>query len=252
MDITHTTLSSLGLSEKQVVVYKILLEMGRGSAHAIAKKAGLKRTTTYSVLNELEKLSLVYIIPRSKKKLYRPLSPALLLKKQAKKLEAVKRTIPEIEAQLKSVGADPKPHIQFYEGVEGIKRIRDYKLEEMEGKTIYAFYATAAEEVQEMFDFFKEEEKKQSRLNIKAKGIAPDDPNNLGRYRKSDTKTGRVIRTLPMNVYSSNISIEIGEEWVKTNDFRNLQGFIIENPAFADTMRQIFELVWENINKDRE
>ena len=52
---------------------------------------------------------------------------------------------------------------------------------------------------------------------------------------------------MPKEIYSSDIAIEIGESWVKTNDFKNLQGLIIENPTFAKTMREIFEILWQNL-----
>jgi len=241
---TSQDLQSLGLTEKQAWVYFALLESGISSAPALAKKAGIKRPTTYLILDELIGLGIVAPIPRSGKKLYRALHPDNLLDQKKRDLRRVEKIIPEIEALMRESGTRDKPHVMFFEGVEGIKEILDYNVEEMSGKTIYGFYATGGEEVQKQFDYFKQSERKRIKLNIKAKGIAPDDPENLARYREEDASAGREIKVLPKNAYSSNISIEIGENWVKTNDFENLQGLIIENPAFSKTMREIFEIVW--------
>lgn len=246
MDSIEKTLRDLELSDKQILVYTSLLDMGRGSAHHIAKKTALKRTTAYSVLDELQELGLVHIIQDSPHNQYRPLSLEFLVEKKRRILKHAENIVPEVEARLKKIGVETKPHVQFYSGVDGIKKIQDYKLEEMNGKTIYAFYATAGDEVQKKFNYFKEGARKLEKLNIKARGIAPDDPENLERYREADERTGREVRILPLDIYSSNISIEIGDTWIKTNDFNNLQGLIIENPSFAKTMREIFEIVWKH------
>ena len=133
-----------------------------------------------------------------------------------------------------------------------MKEIALYKLEEMKGDTVKGFYATASLEVQKMFDYYKDMHKKRIELNSRIQAIAPHDPERLGHYRKTDKKELRDVRELPMDVYSSNISIEIGKSWVKTMDFENLQGLIIENPAFAKTMKEIFEIVWESTGQNKE
>jgi len=241
------TLKLLGISDKQAKVYGALLGLGISSAKAVSLRADLKRPTTYVILDELIALGLVMVVPRSKKKLYRALNPELLLERRKQELRQVENKIPEIEALMRAGGGQEKPTVMFFEGVEGIKEILNYKIKEMSGKTIYGFYATGSKEIQKRFGYFKTEENKRIKLNIKAKGIAPDDLENLQMYREEDRKVGREIITLPKEIYSSDIAIEIGESWVKTNDFKNLQGLIIENPTFAKTMREIFEILWQNL-----
>jgi len=244
-------LKLLGITDKQAKVYSALLSLGVGSAKAVSVRAELKRPTTYVILDELVGLGLVMVVPRSKKNLYRALNPELLLEKRKQELREVENKLPEIEAMMRVGGTQEKPTVMFFEGVEGIKEILNYKIEEMAGKTILGFYATGDEDVQKRFGHFKLEERKRAKFNIKAMGIAPDDPENLQMYREDDKRAGREIITLPKDDYSSNIAIEIGEDWVKTNDFKNLQGLIIENPAFAKTMREIFNLVWKNIKQTK-
>jgi hypothetical protein len=88
-------------------------------------------------------------------------------------------------------------------------------------------------------------------LNIKVQGVAPHDPQRLGKFRVLKRITGDdEIRELPLSKYSTQISIETGKSWVKIHDFANLQGLIIENPAFAKTMREIFEIVWKSTGEE--
>ena len=126
-----------------------------------------------------------------------------------------------------------------------MKEIAVHKLSEMKNDTVKGFYATASHEVQKMFGYYEDMHKERMKQNSKIQAIAPYDPEKIGHYRETDRKYMREVRELPMDKYSSSISIEIGKSWVKTMDFENLQGLIIENPAFAKTMREIFEIVWE-------
>lgn len=55
---------------------------------------------------------------------------------------------------------------------------------------------------------------------------------------------GRTMKIVPYEEYSANISIDIGDTFVRTLSFRDLQGVIMENADVARTMRQIFEMLW--------
>ena len=241
---SQEAIQTLGLSEKEALVYLALLELGTGSAYKVAVRSGLKRPTAYVLLDELVSKGIIAKIPYSKTKLYRAKQPSFLFEEAREQLKEAEKELPKIQASAKDEAY--KPQVFLYEGVEGIKEILDYKIEEMRDKTIYGFYATASNDIQKRFGYFKEEENKRKKMNILVKGIAPDDPKNLKQYRDTDKLAGREIKILSKEVYSSNISIEIGDNWVKTNDFENLQGLIIENPAFAKTMREIFEIIWKN------
>jgi predicted transcriptional regulator len=60
-------LKTAGLDEKEAQVYLGLLELGTASVQLIASKAGLKRPTTYLILDSLQAKGMVSIIPRAKK-----------------------------------------------------------------------------------------------------------------------------------------------------------------------------------------
>ena len=55
------TLEFIGFSEKEVLVYLALLELGKGTVTQISRKAGINRPTGYHVLNSLALKELVKI-----------------------------------------------------------------------------------------------------------------------------------------------------------------------------------------------
>lgn len=244
MEDLEKNIKDLGLSEKQAKIYLALLELGMSSAHSVARRSQLKRPTTYVILDELIGLGIASLIPRSKKKLYRALHPQILIDKRKKDVQRAEKALPEIEALMRSQGLREKPTVLFYEGVDGMNEVLNYKLEEFEGKELPAFFATSREEVQEMFGYFDNRNNRLRDLGVKIRGIGPDDP-VLEYYREKDDEYERDMKILPKDAYSSEVAIEIGKTHTKIYDLDNLQGLIIENPAIAKTMREIFELVWE-------
>lgn len=236
------TLQNLGLEEKEAKVYIALLKSNRSSAYAVAERAELKKPTTYVVLDDLIKKGFVYKVPRAKKQLFVARSPKETFALAEEKLAIAKEILPELLAI--SDGAKPKPRTLFFEGIKSIKQMYNLHSKRMQNKEIIGFYShikEASEDLQELFSEISENFKKNK---IKIRGIAPDSP-DLKIYREADTTYNRQIKTIPPNKYSSNISIDIGEDYVLFFAHNDLQATLIENKDIAKTMKEIFELAWE-------
>lgn len=120
---TLEVLEKVGLNQKEASVYLALLELGTASVLSIAKKAGLKRPTTYLILDDLEGRGLVSQVPQAKKALYTAESPERLAADITKKGELLKRFLPDLLAvhNLKK----EKPQVQLFQGKEGILAVYD-------------------------------------------------------------------------------------------------------------------------------
>ena len=106
-------MEQLGLSDKEIQVYALLLEEGQLTPNRISQKTGIKRTTVYSTLEELEELGLVFSSPFSSGKKYQALSPERLLRRKLSRLKKVKESLPEIEAKISERGKDEKPRVLY-------------------------------------------------------------------------------------------------------------------------------------------
>jgi len=86
--------------------------------------------------------------------------------------------------------------------------------------------------------------------NIKRNAITTLHP-SIKNYLLAETKKkfGMNLRPLPEKEYSSNISIEVYDNFTQIISHRYLQGILIENPDIADVMQQIFKLVWKTTEK---
>jgi len=239
-------LQNADMSEKEAKVYLALLEKGTATAYSVALKAGVKRPTTYALLDELAERGVVHVVPKSNKKTYRPTPPETLINRQKAKVNDLERILPELKAK-ESTGAG-KTAVKYFEGVEGVKKVLDYKLDELAGGEIVGFYAKTTDEIMDRFDNYEKYNKKLKKKNITMRGVAPADE-TLERFRETDDKFGRVIREIDDDTYSSDVAIEIGPTFVRIFDPLNLQGLVIENGSLAETMREIFEIVWDESEK---
>lgn len=237
------SLQYLGLSEKEAKVYIALIGLGTASVYAIAKTSGLKRPTTYVVIDELIKKGAVNEVPRVKKQLYQAKSPEELMAQAENRFLLAKQKLPELKALVK--GEESKPRVFFFEGKAGLDQTINYGLKRMAGKEVVGFYATTSKQVSELFDGFKDFNNNIKDSNIKLRGVAPE-VDELKTFRDTDAEFGRTFKTIEKSVYSPTVSIEMGDTYVKIQDFDNLQSIIIENPNITKTLKQIFELVWQN------
>src|SRR3989344_606032 len=243
MTKTEEALKNLGLNEKQVAVYVNLLQLGEATAYRIAEKSGLKRPTVYVVLEELRLKGLVLKIPYPKKQIYSAKPPEELIAESEDKLREVKRILPELLALVKG---DRKPSVMYFDGTDGVKRLLNFGLEKMENKEIVGFNAHTEGINDEITGVFEEYNQKLKKMKIGIRGIVQDHP-SLNPYREKDAEFDRNMKIVPFEKYSSDVSVDIGSDFVRILMFKDLQGVVIEHKGLALALKQIFEMQWGNL-----
>lgn len=237
-------LQNLGLNEKEAKVYLALLKKNRCSAYWISEESGLKKPTTYVILGDLIKKGLVYKVPREKKQQFVAKSPKEALALAEEKLTMTKEALPELLAL--SEGEKPKPRTLFFEGLDAVRSALAWSNKKMKGKELVGFYAQAEnipdEALNLLWGYYADDFLKN---NLRLRGIVPDHP-NLKKYRENDSKYNRKLKVIPLDEYSANISIEIADGFVTLHSLKDMQVTRIENKDIADTMKQIFEMVWKS------
>ena len=112
-------LEVLGLNDKQAAVYVALLQLGKSSAYGVATKSGLKKPTTYVVLDELVKKGLVHKIPRAKKQHFAARPPEEVFAVAEERLETAKSILPELTALAGTRGAQVRA--RYFEGAKQVR-----------------------------------------------------------------------------------------------------------------------------------
>lgn len=250
------SLKNLGLNEKEAKVYLALLQLGRTTAYSVSTKAGIKKPTTYVILGQLVEKGFAYNIPRAKKQLFAAEPPDECFALAKEKLEFSENNLPELLAMTK--GKKEKVNVSYYKGLNGIKEsygklvkvMRKISLDQRELVGFYAKTDSLETDLEKSFDEITSEFAKHK---IRRRGITTYNPLIAEKYLKALSKYGiSDMKALSEEKYSSYISIEAYSSYVHILSQRNLQSIIIEDADISDVMRQIFEMVWELVEKDKE
>lgn len=236
-------LAQFDLIGKKADVYLAVLELGSGTVIEIARKSEIKRTTVYDILMDLEKSGLIYQTTKVNKRLFVAEDP----EKLKKKLEEKERVLGEMLPQLRSLYniKGIKPKIKFYEGKEGLRQVYADTLNY--GGEILAF---ASEDVVKTLgmewanDYLQKRVKKEIRVRI----ILPKTELIEKEFNPKDQKQLRSSKLVNPKKYPFSVEINIyGYQKIALMSAREEMGIIIEGKEIYNTLKLIFELLWDNL-----
>jgi predicted transcriptional regulator len=232
-------LQKLGFSQNESKIYLAALESGQASAQDIAQKAGIKRTTGYSVLSYLINRG---IIAKTKVKgktrfLAEPPERLLTLIKEIE--TGIKQALPELDAIYNK--KDTKPKITFYEGAHAVQKVYDDTLIEKPNE-ILEYNTNAYFEGRADVDPYYIQ--KRVALGIHARRIAGKGSKWDTKHRYLDAKELAQTTIVPKENFDPKIEINIYNNKVALLNYAENMSVIIESKAIADAMRQAYALSW--------
>ena len=240
-------LKNLGLSEKEVLVYLALLQLGSATPYQIANKSGIKRPTAYVIAEDLIKKGLIVHVPGEEKKRYLAKSPETFIEEREERLLAAKRILPELKSYQKN--SEQKASIMYFEGIEGLKQAYQYREKELHGKEIVGFLASNEDASPEVHEYFMKWNEQKEKHGTKVRGITVDSPDlePYGRFIQGE-EGSVILKFLPRKMYNAKVSIEsCDNQFVRIFLFESVETLIIESPKFNQAIREIFELVWKSL-----
>lgn len=237
-------LEKFGFSANESRVYLASLEMGVASTQNIAKKAGLKRTTTYSVLTYLVNRGVVgkTIIKNKTKFVAEP--PEKLLNLIGEIQSNIAKALPQLEALYNKNEAKPK--IIFFEGENAIHNVYEDTLKE-KPKEILEWNTN------EFFERFPKDYnyiEKRTKLGIRARRIAGKGSLWDTKHKFLDEKELAETVVVPKELFSPQIEVNIYNNKVAFMSYAENMSVIVESKAIADAMRQAYELSWRGAKEN--
>jgi len=239
----HKVLSQFNLNNKEIGVYIASLELGMTSVAKIARKAEIKRTTTYDVLEGLIKRGLIGQTKKGKKRLFYAEEPEKLEKLLDEKKEDLMEIMPILKSLYNVSGTKPK--IRYYEGKEGLKEVYRDTLS-YEGELIAFVTENIIKHLGQ--DFANEYRKKRTKAKITVRVIGPDRPEII-EYKKTDKKYLKKTRLVPKEKFPFSIEMNIYGNRLAFISFKEEMGIIIESNEIANNMRLLFELAWRGAQR---
>ncbi len=245
-------LQKMGLNKNEAEIYLAALELGGTSVQNIAKKSGVHRATTYVALQKLEELGLIITEKKGKKTVYAGQYPHKLLTNILDKQNELKKREVEIMDLMPELNAifnfsKDKPRVKFFEGKDGVKQIYQDTLTTKED--ILAFLSINKFDPVLLKELYKEYVPERIRRGIKALVVAPGEPQSK-EYHERDAKELRQTKLIDPQKYPFSIEIDIyGNNKVAFMSYttKEMFGVIIESKEVYNTMKFVFQLVWNNI-----
>ena len=242
-------LKELGLSEKEIQLYLVLLSSGVQTIKQIADAAGMNRTTAYRFLEALKHRGLVEWVVGPRGTLVQAAPPDALLvylHEQEHTFAGLEAALPMTIADLALLKSKKKfsTQVRYFEGQLGIKQMIWNTLKADRLARSYASL-TRREVISASFeDEFEREWAKrgmtdrvitnETRKEYMQKKLIPEYHKHLE------------IRELPAKIYSitNDIIIYNNVFAIMSLEKENLVGVEIENREIAATQQSIFDIVW--------
>ncbi|PJC36524.1 hypothetical protein CO046_05095 [Candidatus Peregrinibacteria bacterium CG_4_9_14_0_2_um_filter_53_11] len=248
-------LKNIGLSEKDAEVYLACLELGTQPASIIAKKAGLKRPTTYLILEGLAKKGLVSEFSGSNVKYFTAVSPDYLLhfiEKQKRELthhqHELEAYLPELNSLTNPYSLNPK--VRFYDGFDGVERVMNDTLTSSEPLCAYVNMESwfSRPETREYILWYGIQRVQKKRLAERCVAIDNDISRKYLEDEYPEVRTSKLshFRWMPKDIAGVTNEINIYEDKVAIVSIspNELMGVLIESQSIAQTQKALFELAW--------
>ncbi len=235
-----------GFSKKEAQIYLAVLEAGEATVGGVATRTRLKRSTVYTIIEELITKNILSVQKRGGIKRISALPPQVLIERLRHSLALAENTLP---ALLEMAYSSPlKPRVRFLEGLEGIKEVilEVNTVKHPQPGLIFTDYAQMPKEVfalirstvQNRRDF-------QNFLHI----IVPPNKRNLEVQAEEDALHHAEHRIAPFSMKSFPLELTLfGTSKVGFLSFKEneLFGVIIDSEAIYLTLKNLFLFVWEN------
>lgn len=240
-------LTQAGLDQDQATIYECLIKNGQLPAGKISQKTPIKRGLVYKILETLTEMGLVIKHEEPKKvAVFEPAHP-LKLKELAEKKEEQAKSAQDVLSSILPVLtsdfnlASNKPGFQYFEGLEGVKRVAE---DSLHSKTEILSYIDNEAVNLYLKDFNVEYSRRRNALQVKKRMLAKDSEYIRARAKTFDQSTTEV-RTINvptpfatvMQIYDNKISYI-------TLDPKRMISVLIEDQHIAQMHRMLFEQTW--------
>lgn len=237
-------LIEFGLTPNETKVYLAALELGETTISRIAKKSKVKRATTYLAVGALQARGLLSASKKGKRSVYFAQNPKKLIESFDKKRESIVRVIPELLAIANAI--DVKPKIQYFEGKAGVEEVFKDILRSP-GTEVLEWYSESyiTDFDEKFFSTYFTPERIKKGIHVRA--ILPDVP-TMRTLEGKNVPEMRQTKLLDPAKYHIKMELNVYDKRkVSIISFKEEFGIIIESEIIHDSLKNLFELMWEYI-----
>jgi len=232
-------LKDFGLTENEAKIYLSLLELKEALPSTLSRREGIKRSTVYSVLEQLSEKGYVSSLKKNGYMHYRASSPEIISEIQKNKCRKLEEVLPELYSL--SVRYGVTPQMSVFEGKEGLIQIME---DTLTSKTELLCWCNGDLALKSLEDYYPIYLKKKVEKKLWLKGVSTYDKASLEDKKKGEAEL-REVYLIPKEKYPIQNEINIYDDKVAIISHEDEVGVIIQNQNIADTQRAIFMMTFE-------
>jgi sugar-specific transcriptional regulator TrmB len=238
----HGALLDLGLSQAESSVYLACLRLNSASVASIARAAGIRRTTTYTVLQRLAAGGYVARELKGKVQRYGPSHPEQLNSLLFDRLQRFQTFLPELLTLFNLKGA--AGNIRILEGVEASKQAYETLLRVAMPKEPYLVLSNVDKWLKLAPQYFKKFIERRAE-----KGLAPRHllvhSETARKWLENVGRVGATGKLLPKQI-SFSINLVITPRLVVIHQLVDpVYAVLMESPMIAELFMQMYEVLWQ-------
>lgn len=250
------TLEQLGLTANEAKVYLHFLYFPNQTAAAAARELNLDKSSCYRAVESLHTRQMLIITPRKRGSTYTSVNPEILkylIDKQKKELDVKASALDMLISRITSdVTANeyPKTHIKIEKGIQAIINLMEDRLK-LEPKLMRERWFTAHPHVStpEYEKYVRDYAQRRVKKGIHIHGLysLDDLDTQYPELMRTSKKYLKEVRAWPKDLSNTDHLFNIYADKVAfiapTKD--DLTVITIQEPIFADLMRDLFDFVWK-------
>lgn len=245
-------LQALGLSDKEARVYVASLFLGPASVQRIAEQAEINRPTAYSILDELMANGLMSQTTQNRKTVYVAEDPSALgrwLDSEKVKIESKKKELKQLMPELGQIErSDTKstaaPIIRFFKN-DSANMINGYVRRKVRPGSMLYTLVNVDDVIKVNPEVVTGHPTERIKKRISSRMIYSFKDGTVS----SDPKLLREAHKIEGPVAAEIIAYE-GIIDITAYDGAERTGILIESPAVAKAIRQLFDLAWTAVSKN--
>jgi len=236
-------LGRIGLSEKESAVYLAALKLGETTVMAISKKSGVKRSTVYTIIDDLKRKGIMAETYKGLKRKFVAENPKNLQQIVNDNQERLNKYMPELMNMYSFPTGEQK--IKAAEGAEAIRNGLDSMISDIEVGDYYLVIANFETLNDLLPNFLTKFLERRAKYNINIRTIAQD--GEFARnYQKNQKKFNDTVKIFPKDIqFSANIVVT-PHRVLFPQLLPHTGAVVIENKQVIDTIVKLFEMTWAN------
>lgn len=246
--LTSRTLELLGLKEKDMQVYRVLLSLSSAPLRRVAQEAGLNRGTTYDALKRLMDAGLVSFVDAKAHRYFTAEDPNKLRTLASRRELEMQKAREQLDTALPGLQSllgqsEHRPAVRYYEGKAGVKDILLDVLAQTKStrEKTYRVYSSSGirDLISSAWPRFSTQRKKEG---VRVRAIALGEGGRTVGLDERKWLTQKESAPTYIFVYANKTA------YVSLDDRKRLFGVIIEDKAISKTQRMIFDSLWRNLS----